>query len=382
MNFLTVDLYNDFQCVAGVCPDTCCAGWTINMDDETYRKMEENEEILGISVSDWIIKNSENRTVRLDHRRCPMLDEHNLCKVVSRLGPEYLSSTCAGYPRKQHQYGNIIEGYLAFSCPEVVAGLMDKRELQFDFTTDRNPDPEEPYPYEQLYLYESAVRNVMVDIFQNSAELSLHTKVAFAFDILEKAILLYKNGQTDFCRLEEDIAWYFQDNRLYIMDAGLREAVSEESRYHFLQKIQLLIDVQNGSELFLEMVRQVKEYFSRNDLEQYLDDVQKFKRSQSIYQDFHHKYWMYRIFSDLIHVPDFEKAKENYLCIAAGFCLAQIMALVACRKEGTLEKETYICILSNISRMMEHNKTFKETVVRQMDGNHINGLAGLLLLVF
>lgn len=166
------------------------------------------------------------------------------------------------------------------------------------------------------------------------------------------------------------------------MDAGLRGVISEESRYHFLQKIQLLIDVQNGSEIFCEMVRQVKDYFALNDLEQYLDDVEKFKSSQDIYRDFHHKYWMYRIFSDLIQVPDFEKSKENFLCIAAGFCLAQVVALVASREKGVLERETYICVLSNISRMMEHNRIFKETVVKQMDENHINGLAGLLLLVF
>ena len=28
--------YDSFFCMAGSCPDTCCAGWEIEVDDETY----------------------------------------------------------------------------------------------------------------------------------------------------------------------------------------------------------------------------------------------------------------------------------------------------------------------------------------------------------
>ena len=36
-----VDNYQDFQCIADRCPKTCCAGWQIEIDEETlerYRK--------------------------------------------------------------------------------------------------------------------------------------------------------------------------------------------------------------------------------------------------------------------------------------------------------------------------------------------------------
>ncbi len=29
MNYLAVDLYQDFECIADACPNTCCAGWTL-----------------------------------------------------------------------------------------------------------------------------------------------------------------------------------------------------------------------------------------------------------------------------------------------------------------------------------------------------------------
>ena len=29
--------YKDFKCTASKCTDTCCAGWEIIIDDETYK---------------------------------------------------------------------------------------------------------------------------------------------------------------------------------------------------------------------------------------------------------------------------------------------------------------------------------------------------------
>ena len=39
MNHIAVDIYRDFECIAGACPNTCCAGWRIDIDAETSRKM-------------------------------------------------------------------------------------------------------------------------------------------------------------------------------------------------------------------------------------------------------------------------------------------------------------------------------------------------------
>lgn len=381
MNFLLVDLYNDFQCIGSACPDTCCEGWTIIIDEETYQKMEEQETVLETPVTDWIMKKDGNRIIRLDHFRCPMLDEENLCKVVSRLGSEYLSKTCARYPRVYSQYGNVIEGYLAFSCPEVVNRLMNKTELQFDYLEDEKWNFKGVYPYEQLYLYEATARIAMVDVFQNPVQVALHTRVALAFDILEKAIEQHMYDQANSEELKKSIDWYLQGHRLDMMEKGLNGIVNESTRYHFLQKIQFLLDINHCSERFERMIRQMYAYFAKNDLEQYLKDIRNFRYSQRAYEDFHIRYWVYRIFSDILIIPAYEKARESFMCIAAGFCITQMMALVIYASKGVLKKEEYIYIISNISRKMEHNQNFKEQLVAQLDANDINGLAGLLLMI-
>ena len=36
MEITRPDYYKDFSCIAGACPDTCCAGWQIMIDEKRY----------------------------------------------------------------------------------------------------------------------------------------------------------------------------------------------------------------------------------------------------------------------------------------------------------------------------------------------------------
>ncbi len=37
MKIVTPHYYKEFKCIAGACTDTCCAGWDVDVDDESYR---------------------------------------------------------------------------------------------------------------------------------------------------------------------------------------------------------------------------------------------------------------------------------------------------------------------------------------------------------
>ena len=40
MQFTFPNYYKEFSCIAGACPDTCCAGWQIVIDDQTLKKYQ------------------------------------------------------------------------------------------------------------------------------------------------------------------------------------------------------------------------------------------------------------------------------------------------------------------------------------------------------
>lgn len=39
MQFTFPNYYKEFSCIAGACPDTCCAGWQIVIDDKTLKNI-------------------------------------------------------------------------------------------------------------------------------------------------------------------------------------------------------------------------------------------------------------------------------------------------------------------------------------------------------
>ena len=41
MKLLKPDFYDGFACIASRCRDTCCAGWEIEVDEETLKKYRE-----------------------------------------------------------------------------------------------------------------------------------------------------------------------------------------------------------------------------------------------------------------------------------------------------------------------------------------------------
>ena len=38
MQITRPDYYKEFTCIADVCPDTCCAGWQIVIDEKSLKK--------------------------------------------------------------------------------------------------------------------------------------------------------------------------------------------------------------------------------------------------------------------------------------------------------------------------------------------------------
>ena len=76
MKYLKPHFYDKFICTAGDCPDTCCAGWQIMIDEESLERYEnepgEFGKILRNSI-DW-----EEECFYQNNRRCAFLNDENL----------------------------------------------------------------------------------------------------------------------------------------------------------------------------------------------------------------------------------------------------------------------------------------------------------------
>lgn len=382
MNYIAVDLFKDFECTADACPSTCCAGWGIIIDKETCKKMKENEETLGVPYEDWLIEGADGRTkAKLVNERCCMLNEQNLCNVVLKLGPEYLSKTCTVYPRMFRNYGPVQEAYLSVSCPEVIRSLMDKPYVDFDFGEDDTAGSS--FQYMDLYFYESSVRSDLLEILQGYPQIGLITRVFACYQIIEKALELHDADCIDYEQLSPLISAYCREDILRSFESQLKGVIGEEQRFSFLQQLKLVLAGVKENSIFDAYREKFITYFENCNVDKYVEDLAAFREHMKEYAGFYNNYWAYRMFEDFLSFPDFHESKKKFLYIAAQFCLNQAMALAVYEANGRkLEKEEYMLIISHISRVMEHNSVFRKKLTDSMNQNNMISLAGVLLLTF
>jgi lysine-N-methylase len=122
---------NRFRCVGPDCPDHCCKDWRITIDPATerrYRALEGSafKRDLLASLSRDAGPNGKKETcisLRPDGV-CPMFGADGLCRVQAELGEDYLSYTCATFPRLLT--GTTREGFRAgtIACPEVAREVL------------------------------------------------------------------------------------------------------------------------------------------------------------------------------------------------------------------------------------------------------------------
>lgn len=169
MIYTRPDYFNEFKCIADKCPDTCCAGWQIVIDDaslEKYKKLKGDYIWKVMSCVDW-----EEGCFRQDNeKRCAFLNPDNLCDLYKNAGEESLCKTCRDYPRHTEEFEGVREVTLSVSCP-VVARLLMERMTPVKFVTEEHPEEEETLEFGDfdpfLYSIIEDGRAAMLEILQN-----------------------------------------------------------------------------------------------------------------------------------------------------------------------------------------------------------------------
>lgn len=159
--------YRKFRCSAEKCPDTCCMGWQIVIDEKTLEKYHTFEGPFGNRLAnsiDW----REGIFKQYEDRRCAFLDENNLCDIYSEAGPEMFCRTCRTYPRHFEEFENVREISLAMSCPEAAKLILESKE-PVKFITVQKQYKEEIYDNFDFFLYSKLTdaREIIIDILQD-----------------------------------------------------------------------------------------------------------------------------------------------------------------------------------------------------------------------
>lgn len=153
--------YKEFRCIADRCQDSCCIGWEIDIDEDTFSYYKSVEGVFGERLRSHMVSEDVNSFTLKENGWCPFLNSKKLCDICIELGEEALSEVCTEFPRFTMEYEDVREKILSLSCEEVGRLVFstdekitwEERELPEDFYEEICDDAE----YEEAELDEDEV---------------------------------------------------------------------------------------------------------------------------------------------------------------------------------------------------------------------------------
>lgn len=139
MIYENTDIYEKFVCIGGDCPETCCQGWEVDIDDDTFDLYMHTKGEFGDKLR------SNLKTVDGDHYfpatlhgNCPFLRKDGLCDIYSHLGEDALCEICSSYPRYYQECGDYLQTDLSLSCMEVGRLFFTADKITYKIQDDEN----------------------------------------------------------------------------------------------------------------------------------------------------------------------------------------------------------------------------------------------------
>ena len=207
MSIFAPKYYKDFKCIADKCCHSCCIGWEIDVDEEALCRYE----ALGDEGAD-IIKSIDMSTDTphfrlLSDERCPHLDSHGLCRIITEHGEDYLCDICREHPR----FYNFPKG----RC-EVGLGAACEEAARLILTTESYSETEE--------LFGEA------DIDEGGCDFDAAAERARIYEVLSDGSLSYNARLLEIsekyavsARSLSDEKWHKLISELEYLDAGSRD---------------------------------------------------------------------------------------------------------------------------------------------------------------
>ncbi len=191
--------FKDFKCIASECEDTCCAGWEIVIDEETYNSYQNVDSDFGEKLRSKIVEDKDGDNVFvLNSDNCPFLNQNKLCEIYKELGEQSLCYTCRQYPRYMEEFLDLREMGISLSCPEAARIILGNCkgtafELSEDHQVGDSDDRMDENVLEDLFL----CRDIMIHIIE-MPHISLGTKMAIVLKFVEEI-----QDKIDFDELDE-----------------------------------------------------------------------------------------------------------------------------------------------------------------------------------
>lgn len=354
------EYYDEFSCIASRCKDSCCAGWEIDIDDESYEYYRSVEGPFGdrLRESMFVAEDGGYRFKLKGPKRCAMLNDNNLCDLYTALGEEALCEVCTEYPRFSLVYGQVEQKALSLSCEEVGRILFGRTEpeqlIDIELPGDCEDDEEDP----QYVAFMEWVQKEAVAILQNR-ELSIteRTREFLAWCDRVQTIINYSQAKDDLSILE---AWKNQDADREIREweqkniEGKEKPARNLSYEDFCDRFEIFLDMEELDEEWINTKAEFEQIYHEDTYERLLLAYLNSKDYSELGYEHLLVYFVYRYLMNAVY--DYDILSYAKMIVVATLVVRDMDAARFQRNGGSFTMFDRIDVARIFSKEVEHSE--------------------------
>ncbi len=193
MKTFAPNYYNNFKCIANRCKHSCCIGWEIDIDNDTFEYYKNIDSEFGQKLRENIVEQDGCNCFKLtENERCPFLNKDNLCDIILSLSEDALCQICTDHPRFRNFYSDRTEIGLGLCCEEAARLILSKKDKVKIIEINADNITENLNNFEKEFFIK---RDEIFDYFQNrdlsiNERTNLNNGTIYSKEILQKYLQL------------------------------------------------------------------------------------------------------------------------------------------------------------------------------------------------
>jgi lysine-N-methylase len=396
-----------FSCIGTDCEDTCCAGWRVDIDKNTYKKYRNvKDKEMKITLNEKIKRNRSNPSERQyakikleSDNSCPMLTEDKLCSIHFNLGEEYLSSTCAIYPRYFNRVNNVFEQSATMSCPEAARlALLNKDGIAFNEVQDEIDHRVIP------------IRSLVSDHKDN-----MNNPHKYFWELRVFTISLLQNRDYTLSERLVILGLFFQKLDEVIKGRNIEEVPSLIARYQRLTETKVFKEefgeIPTNYEIQMELLKELTDeriFFGSALNPRYYECFKQFlnginyttentieeitKRYKDAFKEYYNPFMKDReyilenylvnyVFKNLFPFSKYDSVFEEYVMLVVHYAMIKLHLIGISNYHEELNEDLVIKLIQSFVKTVEHNENYLKRIYELLKAFGFTKMSYMAILI-
>ncbi|RJQ40797.1 MAG: lysine-N-methylase [Nitrospiraceae bacterium] len=395
-----------FSCIGGACEDSCCSGWNVSVDRNTYKKYKKLPKSELASLIDENIKRVRDNSTDQNYARiemdpedrCPLLSTENLCTIQIKLGEKYLSNICATFPRISNMVNGVLEKSGTVSCPELARlALLEPDGIEFDEIEEDSGfrvlvknqlDTDSPDNANRPEQYFWQIRIFTIQVLQDRRAPLNERLIILGLFFRKVQELIDDNRSNEIPQLVED---YIKSNPTRMMGEGLT-GISGANKVQMLLLTSLLDTRLKTGSLTKRYLQCFEEFLygihyspetKAEEIVQYYEEayIQFYQPFMNKHDYILENYLVNYVFKNLFPFNSANSVFDEYVMMVLHYSIIKLLLIGLSGHHKGLNTELALKLIQSFSKTFEHDTTYLQSILKALNEKGYTSMAYMVIFL-